>query len=72
MERPKTKLIIETQIMTLKVVLADGTVIIDTAKGLSKNVLGLDQKDVPISIYMDEEIMHGSNLIVQYEIKIRR
>lgn len=71
MERPKTKLIIETQIMTLKVVLADGTVIIDTAKGLSKNVLGLDQKDVPISIYMDEEIMHGSNLIVQYEIKIR-
>lgn len=71
MERPKTKLVIETQIMTLKVVLADGTVIIDTEKGLSKNVLGLDQENVPISIYMDEEIMHGANLIVKYEIKIR-
>ena len=70
MERPKTKLTIETQITAIKIILADNTVLIDTAKGLSQNVNGLDKEEVPITIYMDEEIMHGATLIVTYDIKI--
>lgn len=71
MERPKTKLTIDTQITAVKVILADGTTIIDTEKGLSRNVNGLDKEEVPISIYMDEEIMHGSTLEVKYKIHIK-
>ena len=70
MERPKAKLTIETEISAIKILLADNTVLIDTAKGLSKNVNGLDQEKIPITIYMDEEIMHGATLIVTYNIKI--
>lgn len=71
MERPKTKLTIDTKINTIKVVLADGKTIIDTEKGVSKNVLGLDKEEVPITIYMDEEIMHGATLIVESDITIK-
>ena len=77
MERPLTKLIIESEIVSIKVVLPDNTVLIDTAKGISKNVNGLDAemdpitKEIPpITIYMDEEIMHGSTLIVEYKVKL--
>lgn len=71
MERPKTRLTIDTQIMAIKIILSNGNVIIDTEKGLSKNVNGLDKEDVPISIYMDEEIMHGATLQVKYEVHIK-
>lgn len=71
MERPKTKLTIDTQITAIKITLSDDTVLIDTEKGLSKNVNGLDKEEVPISIYMDEEIMHGATLEVKYKIHIQ-
>ena len=70
MERPKTKLIMETEIKSIKVLLADNTELINTAKGVSKNVNGLDKDNIPITIFMDEEIMHGANLIVEYEVTI--
>lgn len=77
MERPLTKLEIESEIVSIKVILPDNTVLIDTAKGISKNVNGLDavlnseNKELPpITIYMDEEIMHGSTLIVEYKVKL--
>lgn len=71
MERPKTKLTIEAEITAIKVVLSDNTTLIDTSKGMSKNVMGLDVQDAPVSIYMDEEIMQGSTLIVDYKVKVR-
>lgn len=71
MERPKTKLVIETQIKTIRVVLSDNTELINTKKGITKNVNGMDKEEIPITIYMDEEIMHGSTLIVEYEVIIR-
>ena len=69
-ERPKVELTLESEIQTIKVTLSDGSVIIDTEKGVSKNVMGIDKKGVPISVYMDEEIMHGANIVIKYKIKI--
>ena len=69
-ERPKVELTFDSEIQTIKVTLSDGTVIIDTEKGLSKNVMGTNKKGVPISVYMDEEIMHGANIIIKYKIRI--
>ena len=33
--------------------------------------MGLDVQNAPVSIYMDEEIMQGSTLIVDYKVKVR-
>ncbi|MBQ9297586.1 MAG: VWA domain-containing protein [Clostridia bacterium] len=71
MERPKTQLKILEDIIAIKVILSDGTVLIDTSKGLNKNINGLEREGVPITIYMDDEIMHGANLIVDYRITLR-
>ena len=71
MQRPKTKLVMETEVETIKVVLSDNTVIIDTEKGLKQNVMGMDVPNATVSIYMDEEIMHGATLIVKYKVKIK-
>ena len=71
MERPRTKLEIETKIKSIQIILADNTELINTAKGISKNVNGLDKENIPITIYMDEEIMHGANLIVEYEVILK-
>lgn len=71
MKRPMTKLTMETKVVGVKVILPDNKVIIDTAKGVNKNVLGIDKEELPITIYMDEEIMHGATLQVQYETTIR-
>ena len=71
-ERPKAELKLVQDIGGIKVTLSDGTVLIDTVKGLSKNVMGLDIEDtkLPISIYMDEEIMQGSTIEVIYKLKV--
>ncbi len=71
MKRPQTKLTMDTKIVGVKVTLQDGNVIIDTAKGVNKNVMGIDNEELPISVYMDEEIMHGAVLQVQYETTVR-
>lgn len=69
-ERPKVELTLESEIQTIKVTLSDGTVIIDTEKGVSKNVMGIGKKGLPISVYLDEEIMHGANVTIKYKIRI--
>lgn len=75
-ERPKAKLQLTQEIDGIKVILSDNSVLIDTAKGISKNVNGLEQSappgqpQLPISIYMDEEIMHGATIEVTYSLKI--
>lgn len=75
-ERPKAKLQLTQEINGIKVILSDGSILIDTAKGISKNVNGLEQEvppgqpQLPISIYMDEEIMHGATVEVSYSLKI--
>ena len=72
LERPKTKLVLNQDILGIKVTLSDGKVIIDTAKGVSKNVLGLDVKDnsMPVSIFMDEEIMQGATIEIKYKLTL--
>ena len=72
-ERPKVELTMEEEIVGIEVKLSDGQTIIDTEKGVNKNVNGLDKEEekVPISIYMDEEIMQGAEIRVKYRVKIR-
>ena len=72
-ERPKVELSMEQEVVGIKVTLSDGKVLIDTAKGVNKNVNGLDKADekVPISVYIDEELMQGTEIQVTYQIKIR-
>lgn len=72
LERPKAQLNLTQEIAGIKVTLSDGSVIIDTAKGLSKNVLGLDLPDAnsTVSVYMDEEIMQGATVEVTYRLNL--
>ena len=72
-ERPKAELSLEEQVAGIQVKLSDGQIIVDTEKGVNKNVNGLDKEEekVPISIYMDEEIMHGAEIRVKYLVRIR-
>ena len=67
-ERPRARLELTEEIAGIKVMLSDGTVIIDTEKGLSKNVMGLDIPDANVSVYMDEEIMQGATVEVTYKL----
>ena len=72
-ERPKVELSMEEEIVGIEVKLSDGQIIIDTEKGVNKNVNGLDKEEekVPISIYLDEEIIQGAEIKVKYKVKIR-
>ncbi len=72
LERPKAALELTQEIAGIKVTLSDGSVIINTAEGLSKNVLGLDLPDPnsTISVYMDEEIMQGATIEVTYRLNL--
>lgn len=69
-KRPIAELQLREEIAAIKVMLSDGTVIIDTAKGLSKNVMGLDIPEATVSVYMDEEIMQGATIEVAYKLVI--
>ena len=72
-ERPKAELSLEEEVAGIQVKLSDGQIIVDTEKGVNKNVNGLDKEEekVPISVYMDEEIMHGAEIRVKYLVRIR-
>lgn len=69
-ERPTARLELTEEITGIKVTLSDGTVIIDTSKGLSKNVMGLEIPNAPVSVYMDEEIMQGATVEVTYKLNV--
>jgi len=66
-ERPKVELQIKEEIDSYKVTLSDGTVLIDSKKGLTQNVLVLDDKKV---IHLDDEIMQGATLSIKYKITV--
>ena len=65
-ERPKSKLEIQKEVSNLKVVLANGSILFD-AKQAEPNVLWTD---VLIQVTMDEEIMHGASIILDYDITV--
>jgi len=67
-ERPRTELQIKEEIAGIQVKLANGEVIIDTEKDMTKNVQILDgARD---NIFMDKEIMQGATLGVKYRITV--
>ena len=66
-ERPKLELQIKEEVASFKVTLADGTVIIDSEKDLTQNVLDLKEKKV---IHLDDEVMQGATLSVKYKITV--
>lgn len=66
-ERPKVELQIKEEVASFKVTLANGTVIIDSEKDLTQNVLELPEKKV---IHLDDEIMQGATLLVKYKITV--
>lgn len=66
-ERPKVELQIKEEIASFKITLANGTVIIDSEKDLTQNVLDLEDKKV---IHLDKEIMQGATLSIKYKITV--
>ena len=69
-ERPLNKLEMKEEISGIKVKLSDGSILIDTEKGIDKNVMIPEIPDAPVSIYMDEEIMQGAEVEITYSISI--
>ena len=69
-ERPLNKLEMKEAISGIKVKLSDGSILIDTEKGIDKNVMIPEKPDAPVSIYMDEEIMQGAEVEIIYSISI--
>ena len=65
-ERPKANLVIEKEVSNLKVVLANGSILFDTNQQ-AQNVLWTDKL---IQLTMDEEIMHGARVILDYNITV--
>ncbi len=68
--RPEAELKTSQEITGVKVTLSNGEIIVDTAKGINKNVQGLDKEDTPILIQMDEELMQGAEVQIEYKIKV--
>ena len=88
-ERPETKLELTKEITDIKITLASGETIINTAAGMSQNVNwvanqrqkeeGYDYKrdnlkytyrQGKVHIYMDEEVMQGTNIQITYKITV--
>ena len=89
-QRPETKVELKKEITSIRLTLANGETIIDTANGITQNVNWVaSKKDAVIQeniykretkkyeytqgkihIYMDEEIMQGAKLEIDYRITI--
>lgn len=65
-ERPKADLEIQKQVSNVKVTLANGAILFDTNKQ-AQNVLWTDKL---IQLTMDEEIMHGAKVTLDYDITV--
>lgn len=79
--RPKTKIVLNKQIEGVKVYLANKDVIVDTKQGVSQNVNWVKNNNIlknqipkytkgKLQIYMDEEIMQGATLEIEYKITV--
>ena len=69
--RPEVELELTEEITGIQIKLSDGNIIIDTEKGLNKNVMDPGVPGSPISIYMDEEIMQGAQITINYKITVK-
>ena len=88
-KRPETKLELTKEIVDIKVTLASGETIINTAAGLTQNVNWVQNKrhkeegynykrdnlkytyrQGKVHIYMDEEIMQGTNIQITYRLTV--
>lgn len=67
-ERPKLEVKVQEKVSRIVVTLSNGEVIIDTAKDLNQNVQLIPNEIY--SIYMDEEIMQGAKIDVEYKLTI--
>ena len=72
--RPANDVDLEKEILGIKIILSNGTTIIDTENGINKNVNWVSNTDKlqgKIHIYMDEEIMQGANIQIKYRITVK-
>ncbi len=78
-ERPKSELTIDQDVDGLKIVLANGSTLIDTKKGASSNVrmipisggkLTIYDKGEDYTINIDDELLSGATLQVTYNITL--
>ena len=72
-ERPKAKLELKKEVESIKITLADGSTLIDTAAGIKKNVQTIPESSnsrKKLHIYMDEEVMQGANIQIAYKINV--
>ena len=88
-QRPETKIELNKEIIGIKITLASGEVIIDTANGINKNVNWINKQKTGVEgyeykrdtfkyrytqgtvhIYMDEEVLQGANIQIDYRITI--
>ena len=73
-KRPKNDMNLTKEIVGIKFTTADGEVIVDTEKGIRKNVSWQrNTKDLKgkIQIYMDQELMQGAKIEITYRIKVK-
>lgn len=71
--RPNNDVTLNKEIAGIKVTLANGNPVVDTQKGLNKNVNWVKNNNTTqgkIHIYMDEELMQGANVEIQYKITV--
>lgn len=67
-ERPKVEFKVDEEVSNIRITLANGEVIIDTSKGLNQNVQEIVNDR--FNIFMDEEIMQGATIEIQYKITV--
>lgn len=67
-ERPKVEFKIDEEVSNIRIRLANGEIIIDTSRGLTQNVQEI--KNDRFNIFMDEEIMQGATIEIQYKITV--
>lgn len=75
-ERQKNDVELEKAVSRVKLTLADGQVIVDTANGLNQNVNDVKPLDPKkyrgtISLYLDEGIMHGATIEITYKYTVK-
>ena len=73
-ERPKNNINIINEIENIKITLANGYVLINTEEGLNKNVMWtptIGKMQGKVHIYMDEEMMMGTEVEITYRMTIK-
>ena len=70
-ERPRSRLKLEKQVQSIKIISSSGVVLVDTSENIVKNLNNWPViADTPISAYLDKEIMQGATIQITYGLKI--